>query len=219
VRKITAIFSLLTALAVLSSCSKDVLHGSGATISDTRTLVPFESVEIVGNRDVEIIPSAESKVEITGYENLVPAYTAKVSQGRLYFEFPYHAVVKNDNIRLKIYTPGLKATKLVGNNNVLVKSGITTDNFMADLTGNAKLRFEPNHFNKLEVRMSGNAEVFAEPAIARRADVQVSGNGYVEVRASESIRVQVSGSGEVNYWGSPADTDISISGRGKAIRH
>jgi hypothetical protein len=206
-------------MAVLSSCSKDVLHGSGATISDTRTLVPFESVDIVGNRDVEIIPSTESKVEITGYENLVPAYTAKVSQGRLYFEFPYHVVVKNDNIRLKIYTPVFKGTRLVGNNNVLVKTGFAEENFEADLAGNAKLRFEPNHFNKLEVRMSGNAEVFAEPAIAKRADVQVSGNGYVEVRASESIRIQVSGSGEVNYWGSPADTDISISGSGKAIRH
>lgn len=218
-KKINGLFLLLSAVLLISSCTKDVLTGSGNTITETRTLPSFTSIDLVGNRNAEFVYSTESKVELTGYGNLLNSLQEKVENGRLSFEYPGHTNVRNDNIRLRIYTPHITKATLVGNADVKIGSGFNNSDFKAELAGNGKLRFAPNHFNKLELRTSGNAEVYAEPAEAKRVDVEVSGNAFIEVRATERISIQVSGSGEVNYWGNPSDADIHISGHGHAIRH
>ncbi len=218
-KKFIGLFSLLSAVLLVSSCTKDVLSGNGNTVTETRTLPAFTSIDLVGNRAAEFIYSAESKVELTGYENLLNSFHEKVENGKLSFEYPGHTSVRNDNIRLKIYTPHITKTTLVGNTDVRIGGGFNNIDFKAELAGNGKLRFAPNHFNKLELRTSGNAEVYAEPVVAKHVDVDVSGNAFIEVRATERISIQVSGSGEVNYWGNPADADIHISGHGHAIRH
>jgi hypothetical protein len=215
---ITSMVLFMAIIVTSSSCSKDVLRGEGSTVTETRNLQSFNSVEIAGNREAEIIKSTEWKVEVTGYANLVSAYGSYITNGRLRFEYPNYRNVRHDNIRLRIYTPDITAVFMSGNTDIHIAEGFAGSQFRADLSGNGNLSMGTCNFTSIELRTSGNAEINAEPVQATNADVQVSGSARIQVRATENLKVRISGSGEVHYWGNP-HTDVQVSGSGKAIRH
>lgn len=204
-------------LIAATSCEKEVLRGEGNTVTATRTFAAFNTVEISGDRQVDIIKSTESKVEITGYQNLVTAYTANITNGKLSFEFPNRTRVRNDNIRLKIYTPTLSGVTLSGNNKVQVSNGFTGANMECRLSGSGEVNFAGGLFTNLDIHVSGSATVNAQAATATHARVDISGNAKIEVKATETLRVNISGDAEVYYHGNPILTQ-QISGRGKIIK-
>jgi hypothetical protein len=210
--------TLMLASAIFTGCTKDTLKGEGTIVTETRELPNFTMVEISGNRYAEIIPAAESKVEITGYENLVPAYEAKVSNGKLYFEYPNRHNVRRDNIQLKIYTPTIAKIRMSGQTEVKMADGFTGQNFEANLSGDGKLTTGTGNFETTGIFTSGNAKVYAANLTSNNVQVDVSGNGYIEVKANNQLNINISGNGEVHYWGTPAVT-TKISGSGKAIKH
>jgi len=203
---------------LFSSCNKEVLRGEGSITAETRSLPAFTAIEVSGNRQAEIILSAESKVEITGYQNLVPAYQSHVSNGKLRFEFNNYHNVKNDNISLKIYTPSVSAISMSGNTEVQVSENFSADYFEAFLSGNGTLRMHGGNFNQLKLHTSGSAKVYASAVLSKQSNISVSGNGYLEVQASKTLDVHISGNGEVHYWGNPT-VSSSISGNGKIVKH
>jgi len=205
-------------LLMLQSCSKDVLKGDGPVRSETRTLTTFSSIDISGNRDVEIIKSDTRKVEVTGYENLVGSYESKVDNGTLTFGFVNHWRVRNDNISLKIYTPDFSEIHLSGNNTVNIGAGFNLDEFKASMSGNGKLLFSEVTVNNLTIKSSGNGETHAEKLISQHVRVEISGNGMAEVQAVKTLSIRISGNGEVHYWGNP-EVSSSISGNGKTVKH
>ncbi|MCU0334129.1 MAG: DUF2807 domain-containing protein [Chitinophagaceae bacterium] len=207
----------LTLLVGTTACQKDALRGEGNTVTETRAVAAFNAVEISGNRQVEIIKSNESKVEITGYQNLVAAYSAHVSNGRLRFEFPDHTRVRNDNIRLKIYTPSLSSMVLSGNNTVQVSNGFIGTSMECRLSGSGEVNFSGGLFTNLAINISGSGTVNAQAATATHGRVDISGNATIEVRATETLRVAISGDGEVYYHGNPVLTQ-QISGRGRIVK-
>lgn len=207
----------ITLLIGTTACQKDVLRGEGNTVTETRALAAFNAIGISGNRQVEIIKSTESKVEITGYQNLVAAYSANTSNGQLRFEFPNHTRVRNDNIRLKIYTPSLNSISLSGNNKVQVSNGFIGTNMECRLSGSGEVNFAGGLFTNLNIDVSGSATVNAQAATATHGRVDISGNGKIELRATETLRVSISGDGEVYYHGNPTLTQ-QISGRGRIVK-
>ncbi len=210
--------SALGFLFMLQSCSKDVLKGDGPIRTETRTLTSFTSVDISGQRNVEIIKSDTKKVEVTGYDNLVDSYESKVDNGTLTFGFLNHLRVKNDNISLKIYTPDFSEIHLSGNNIVTISEGFTLNDFEASMSGNGKLYFKGGTANNLLVKSSGNGETYADNLVTQNVQVEISGNGTTEVQAVKTLSVRISGNGEVYYRGDPTVT-TKISGNGKVIKH
>jgi len=210
--------SALGFLFLLQSCSKDVLKGDGTIRTETRALTSFTSVDISGNRNVEIIKSDTKKVEVTGFDNLIGSYESKVDNGTLTFGFVNHWRVKNDNISLKIYTPDFSEIRLSGNNTVTIGAGFNLNDFEASMSGNGKLYFSDGTVNNLTIKSSGNGETHASNLVSQYVRVEISGNGTAEVNAVKTLSVRISGNGEVHYWGNP-EVNSSISGNGKTIKH
>ncbi len=173
---------------MLQSCSKDVLKGDGPIRTETRTVTSFSSVDISGNRNVEIIKSDTRKVELTGYDNLLPSYESKVDNGTLTFGFVNHWRVKNDNISMKIYTPDFSEIRLSGNNTVTIGTGFNLNDFVASMSGNGKLHFSEGMVNNLTIKSSGNGETHANQLVAQNVRVEISGNGTAEVQAVKNSR-------------------------------
>jgi hypothetical protein len=204
--------------ALVTGCTKDNLKGEGAIITESRELNNFTMVEISGERYAEIIPATRARVEITGYENLVQAYEAKVKNGRLSFEYPDHCKVRQDNIKLKIYTPSIAKISMSGHTEVKVADGFSGQQFDAQLSGNSHLTTGTGNFETSGFFTSGNAKVYAANITSNKAQVDVSGNGYIEVKAKDQLSIRISGNGEVHYWGNPV-VSSSISGNGKTVKH
>ncbi|HSC53574.1 MAG TPA: DUF2807 domain-containing protein [Phnomibacter sp.] len=208
---------VVLATVLLMSCTKDVLRGEGSTITETRSLQAFSAVEVSGNRVAEIIPSVEYKVEVTGYQNLVPVYSSIVSNGKLYFEFKNHRV-RNDNISLKIYTPTLSKLNMSGNTDISTGALYAGEYFEAFISGNGVLRMAGGTYGATHFNTSGSAKIYASNVSSNNSHVSVSGNGHIELKANNTLDVEISGNGEVHYWGNPAITS-NISGNGKMVKH
>jgi hypothetical protein len=217
-RLVNTLHTFILSTILLTGCSKDILKGEGDIVMESRQVSDFTMVEISGNRFAEIIPSAESKVEITGYENLIPAFESRVINGKLYFDFPNHYNVRRDNIKLKIFTPVVGKLRLSGQTEVTITDGFNGQVFEAQLSGNGKLTTGTGNFETIGIFTSGNSRVYARNLTGNKVQVDVSGNGYIEVKAKAQLAVNISGNGEVHYWGTPAIT-TKISGNGKAIKH
>ncbi|MCU0404496.1 MAG: DUF2807 domain-containing protein [Chitinophagaceae bacterium] len=212
------IFVSLLVSSFFASCTKDVLVGSGSVISEERVPGTFDKVHISGNREVEIIKSNQQRVEVSGYANLVREYDDKLSNGSLSFEYPALSRVRNDNVKLKIYTSDLSLITLSGNCKLQLGEGFNWEKLDFHLSGNARVESLNGTANKLRIDASGNPDIFLKQLMVNEADLHLSGNPEVEVNVKDALHLNASGSGRIKYWGSPASSVINVSGNVKVER-
>jgi hypothetical protein len=71
----------------------------------------------------------------------------------------------------------------------------------------------------VDVLISGSGPVLARDLLALGTTVDSSGSGDTEVYASDSIDILLSGSGNVDVWGSPPTTTEDVTGSGNVTYH
>ncbi|HSK13971.1 MAG TPA: DUF2807 domain-containing protein, partial [Phnomibacter sp.] len=165
-----------------------------------------------------IIKSTEYKVEMTGYANLLDVFEATVQGGNLNFSYRGDLWVKNDNIKLKIYTPTVTKIHQSGVTKVVVGNGYDWDMLHAFLSGESHFEVTGGTANNFGVDGSGNSKIFARNLLAKSVEVFASGNTQAEVRATDYLYVDASGRTRVRYWGLPISFDIRTSGEARVIR-
>ena len=69
---------LVGAIVLLSSCSKETIHGSGSLGAEKRQVPSFTQVEVSGDSEVSIVYDSTQEVTINGYRNLLPIYETEV---------------------------------------------------------------------------------------------------------------------------------------------
>jgi len=203
---------------LLSSCTKDMLRGNGDKKIEVRQLSAFTTVHFSGLREAEIIYSTESKVELSGYANLVNNMEARVTGGNLYFSYPNHYNIKNDNVKLRIYTNKLDGIYQSGDTKIKIGEGFNPDVFKVYLSGNSHLEIAGGSANRFIIEGSGRSKVFAKPFQSDRVEIDLSGDSYAEVAPVDFMKVHASGKVRIKYWGSPAGTDVQTSGDAKVER-
>lgn len=215
-KKRIVLFAALIGCITVTSCRKHFIRGEGHTITETRDLAEIDAVELNGSEKLEIISATENKVEITGYHNLVPVYKSKVRNGKLVLEMDNDYInVKNNNIRVKLYTTGINNIYVNGSGDVNARDniGIRMD---AVVNGSGTISFGDNHFTELDVSVNGSGDVNAKDAVSETVYADISGSGDIDVTVRKYLNAKISGSGTVDYWGNPTDgVDAEISGSGK----
>ncbi len=203
-------------LLMISSCSKNRLKGEGGTISETRTVTAFNSIECNGSNEVRIYRDSVFRVVVTGYQNLVGVYESNVSGGKLQLGYDdKYFNVRNDNISVEVYTPELVNVALNGSGNVRINSGFEGV-FGGEINGSGNMYLSGGDFTRATYRISGSGNISARNAVADTAYATISGSGNIEFTVVNYLVARISGSGNIDYWGSPvADMDISGSGRVK----
>jgi Putative auto-transporter adhesin, head GIN domain len=183
-----------------------------------RSLPEFSTIHLSGIREAEIIRSTVSKVELSGYANLVNNMESRVTNGHLYFSFPNHQNIKNDNVKLKIYTGNIAGLYQSGDTKVKIGEGFQLDVFSVYLSGYSHLEIANGTVNRLIAEGSGKSKIFAQMFEAKKAELELSGDSYAEVKSAELLKVHASGRVRVKYWGSPPATDVQTSGEAKVER-
>lgn len=212
-------FPVFMAFALLlSSCTKEMLRGNGDKKIEMRSLPAFTTVHFSGIREAEIILSDVSKVELSGYANLVNNMESRVSSGHLYFSYPNHYNIKNDNVKLKIYTSSLDGVYQSGATRVKIGEGFHLDVLSVYQSGNSHLEMAGGTANRLVADGSGNSKIFAKTFQAKKVELELSGNSFAEVTATDLLKVHASGKVRVKYWGTPAATDVQTSGEARVER-
>lgn len=208
-------FILFAALLMMASCSRERLKGDGATISETRITAPFNSIDCNGSNEIRVFRDTVYRVIVTGYQNLVPAYTTNVSGGKLRLEYEDNTRVRNDNISVDVYTPDVNNITLNGSGNIRINPGFEGV-FGGEINGSGNLYLAGGDFRQATYRVKGSGNISARNAVADTVHATISGSGNIELTVVDYLVARISGSGNIDYWGSPvADIDISGSGRVK----
>jgi len=214
------LLSITLSAFVFSSCSKVRLKGEGSILSETRQLENFTTIEANGSTEIEVIASNSNSVIVTGYQNLVPAYDTKVKGDRLVLEYKREYInVRNNNIKVTVYTTNADAVRLNGSGDVRIGSNLKASSMDIDLNGSGKVYFGNNDFETAYYSISGSGEINARGASAKNVTAKISGSGDMDVTATNSLTAKISGSGTIDYWGNPAVVETEISGSGKVRKN
>lgn len=208
---IAAVLSLIA----FSSCRKHTLYGQGDTITETRSLSDFTEVEANGDVDVVVFPSNTNKVIITSYENLVPVFETNIRNGKLTLQFPdRYYNVRHNNIHIDLYTTSMNSFSLNGSGKTNILQGFPEGDMGLEINGSGDINIGTNKFNTMHCNISGSGSINGRDCVTDNAFIRISGSGNVDLTVLKKLDVHISGSGDVNYWGSPEVVNTDISGSG-----
>lgn len=209
---------LLASIITLAACNKPSLRGSGATVTEVRSVPAFNNVRVEGSGNATITQGTTASVQVTGYENLVPAYETYVTNGTLVLKFKndYHNI-RNNNISVKIVTPSLERTSINGSGSMLIKN-FTGNLFQTEINGSGKVTVENSRYLTANLEVNGSGDIHAQQLTAGDVEARISGSGRIEITCFVKLVARISGSGDVFYWGNPQHLDMQVSGSGKVIR-
>lgn len=203
---------------LLSSCTKESIRGSGTEVTEDRAVNNFSRVETAGSHLVFISQGAAFKVEVKGYENLVPYFETTVNNGRLLLGFKENVSVTNNNIQVLITMPLVEGLSLAGSG-AMVASGTfpTITNMSIDIAGSGDIAIENGSAANLTTNISGSGNIKAFGFVAVAANSTISGSGNTELTATSTLNGKITGSGNIYYKGTPAVTS-QITGSGAIVK-
>lgn len=222
---------LISASLLFASCA--TISGNGNVRDESRDIAAIRTVKTSGSIDVEIKSGNNFALVVQNDENLLPYVITEVSGGTLDIHYKNGYSVMNDHAKVIVTMPEIENISTSGSGDVtgdgILKSNeqltITTSgsgdiNATVDApsvkvsgsgSGDITLSGRTKDF---ECKISGSGDVKCSNLKTENTVVRVAGSSNVHVFASVSLKVNVTGSGDVYYSGNPPSPEIHITGSG-----
>jgi hypothetical protein len=237
--KTLKILFLLAVIALGSTaCRKGSIwgvRGKGPNITRTKDISGFSFIKL--NCDADIVYTQDNAyfVEITGQENILNILETKVTDSQLKIDF-LREVRSHNGLTINIHTPVMTGMSIDGSGNFTAQGTVTADNIGLYINGSGNITLPALNSNNIDCKIAGSGDVnlkggtgksasynisgsgniYAIDMPCQDASIRVSGSGNVSVNAANSLKIVVSGSGDVRYKGNPI-IDSQIGGSGKLI--
>lgn len=206
------------------------VRGSGNVTTETREVSGFSEVALEGSGEVTITVGDKESLTIEAEDNLMSHLTSDVANGRLVLG-TRDAIVTTRDIVYTITVTNLEGITVSGSGDIEVGE-LIAPNFTTEIRGSGRIEVSNLEADRLEVIISGSGEIDTsgtsteldvsipgsgrfdgEMLKAVNARVSISGSGFAVVDVNDTLDAEVSGSGTIEYLGSP--TVIStVSGSG-----
>jgi len=206
-------------LSFLKSCNGcvyeynggEVVHGSGHSVTQSRSVIGFSAVHLAGAADVVIDRDGTESLTITGDDNLLPLFTSEVKDGVLTLGVAKGKSFEGKAPAYRITAAALRDIEVAGSGDVTAND-IGGDTLLVKIAGSGDARLK-GQINTLTISVAGSGDVDASLLKAKSATVSVAGSGDVTVNASDTLIARVTGSGDVRYLGAPKLT-TTVTGSG-----
>lgn len=208
------------------------VRGSGVVKTEGRNVGNFKGVASHGSYDV-YVSSGPISVRVEGDDNLLPYIETRVDGGTLNIDTRQgYWLSSNAEIKVYVSAPDFSSIQSYGSGNIISQSKITGASQLklgitgsADIvmevdapeiiavidgSGNIKLKGETKAFTG---KVLGSGNVRAMELKAEDGTIRIMGSGDAELFATNTLDVDVTGSGSVRYKGE-AKTNSSIAGSG-----
>jgi putative autotransporter adhesin-like protein len=217
---------------------------AGEVVTENRAVAPFRKLDVTGNVDITLLPSAREEVVVEGPPGVQSRVRARVEGGTLMITGGetrrWWSVIiggsrstPTPKVTVKFRT--LEAIALAGTVKMSA-ARLEADTLRIAAAGGSSLRIDDlqAHALKLsgagalkatlggkvvdqEISISGAGEVHAEQLASENARVSVSGAGSIVLRVEKTLRASISGAGSVEYYGNP-EVRQQVSGVGRVKR-
>jgi len=199
----------VAACLALAGCGG--VRGSGKAASETRSVGTFSELEASSVMHVELRQQAQSSLELSGDDNLLPLVTSEVSGKRLLLGTKQSVSPKLD-LLAKASAARIELLRCSGACRITA-SDVDSDRLVLELSGAGEIR-AAGKAGELRIDVSGAGETNAEALAAPSVWVKVSGAGRVTLGSPQQLDVEISGTGSVSYAGEPKISQ-RISGVGQ----
>jgi hypothetical protein len=210
------ISSAMAFFIFLFACSKyDVIRGDGRTITETRTVPQFSSVETHYDIRANIIQGTTQEVKATGFENLMAILETEVENGvlRLKYNNRYNTI-RNSNVVVNIAVPDISKATIHGSNNIEVSGFQDLQEFEGRIHGSGNIKVSNSMSQLARLLIYGSGRIEAQDLQTKKTEAAIFGSGSVSVSVSDQLEAKIYGSGNINYWGNPSvQTEMQGSGR------
>ncbi|HPH95335.1 MAG TPA: head GIN domain-containing protein [Anaerolineaceae bacterium] len=207
--------------------------GSGNLSTETRALKSFDRVVLTGSGDVVLIKGDKEEVKIEADDNILPLITTEVKNGDLVIGIKPNQVVRSYKaMRFEVTYKDISALDLVGSGSIIADA-VASASFEANITGSGDIHltnlqttsFESNltgsgeitlsgKTDKLDLSLPGSGNFNGFDLETRECRVSILGSGRVQVNVSENLAASITGSGDIEYKGAPAEVDKHVTGSG-----
>lgn len=192
-------------------CESIGLRGSGVVKDETREIDSFEALNAGGFYFITVECGKEPSLEITGDDNIIPLIATEVRGNTLHI-WNRKSVSPKQRIKIMVTTRNLSSIDASGASSISVKN-IDNSTFEVNASGAGKLKLA-GQAGDLRMILSGAVNIDATRLKAEDVDVQISGASNADVYAVESLRAEISGVGNIDYYGTPKTVKRRISGLG-----
>lgn len=223
----TSIYLIVLVLAlILAGCGLNVVDGSGRIMTASPAVSGFEAVTLAGNGLIILSQGQSEALTIEADDNILPHIETQVRNGVLiigYDDQDWNTFYRpSQPIRFNLTVKDLTALNVSGSGEIR-GANITTDRLELNLSGSGHVAIESLEATDLTVDVSGSGEIDLAGRVDRQTvelagmgayragdldsrvtRVTVSGSGQATVWAQERLTIDVSGSGQVNYYGDPS---------------
>ncbi|HYY14869.1 MAG TPA: DUF2807 domain-containing protein [Chthoniobacterales bacterium] len=204
------------ALALLvGSCDWEGIRGNGHIVNDQRAVEDFAELHTNGGAFEIEWRGGGPALTITTDENLLAYIEARKIDNRLELR-TRQRIHSRRGIKVLVSSSTRSGAKLSGASELKVPA-LSGDKFALQTSGATEVTLDGT-VDKLLVDMSGASELKAKSLQARNVEISTTGAGSVQVTANESLRVAITGAGDVTYSGNPKTVEKHITGAG-SIRH
>lgn len=231
-------FMVLAVVAMLAVTGCGVMpirtvSGSGNVVSEVRDVEGFDRVTISGIGTLYIEQGEEESLVIEAEDNLLPYLESEVraSTLELGIDTPGLNLRPTEAIRYHLTVRSLVDVETSGTADIYIESLTTTD-LNIGISGLGDVTINTLTADTLRTDVSGSGDVMLAGAVSEQevhisglgnydagelesdvVEITMSGSASATVWAKESLDVEISGVGDVEYYGSP-DIQQQISGLG-----
>jgi Protein of unknown function (DUF2807). len=205
----------LVSIFALTSCNWHRIRGNGSVKTETRDVAAFEAITCDGGYEVQINCQEKQSLAIETDENLLPLVKTEVHNNTLHIDTK-GSLSPTHRIRIAVSVPTITEFTSNGSTDGDINN-INNSAFDIGIHGSGNLHLNGKS-GTVHINTSGSSKIDATSLISENSDIQINGSGNIQVYATNSIGVQINGSGTVKYKGEPKSVNQQINGSGKIVR-
>jgi hypothetical protein len=221
--KIPAPIALLACSALLMGCTvripnvnvnnANTIVGSGKAVTEERSISNVNAVSLLGSGRMEVAFGERETLSITADDNLLAYLTSEVSNGRLTLGTkPFTSYTTRTPVVYKLTLKRMNALDIIGSGDATV-NGLKAEKWVANIPGSGSISVD-GAANDQHLTIAGSGSYKADNLNSKSADINILGSGSASVNVSDSLNVNIGGSGDVTYSGNPAKVTKQILGSG-----
>jgi hypothetical protein len=204
---------LLCFCLAFSCCRWLGVRGNGKMKTEQREITDFSELQAGGTFEIEW-QSGPPSLTLTTDENLLPYVESEVRDNQLHLHLR-ERVLPTKGLKVVVSSSHRTGSKLTGASE-LIAHQLTGDSYALQTTGAAEIKLDGT-VDHLLADMTGASELAAKSLQVRTAEISTTGAASADVSVSESLKVTITGAGEVVYHGNPA-VQKHVTGAGEVRR-
>ncbi|MDX1767186.1 MAG: head GIN domain-containing protein [Arenibacter troitsensis] len=231
----------LFVIGCISAQRNEKISGNGNQVTLERSIKDYDQIAISGFFHIELVDGKEGMLTLVGEQNILDHIITEVTGNKLTIKvkngYNLNPSSRKKGVSITIPVESITALSLSGSGEIVGRKTLMANHFETAMSGSGDiaLALDVNSINAslsgsgdmalsgktthLTVSISGSGNMNAYDLIAENVDATVSGSANVKVTANNAINAQVSGSGDIDYWGNPEKISTKVSGSGDITQH